>query len=178
MEGTMAVITSWAADFAPKSWAYCAGQLLPVAQNQALFSLLGTTFGGDGRNTFALPDLRGRVPVGTGTTQQGRNYVQGEMSGMPSVTLHIGNLPQHLHSGNVSLALNANTADGGTGEPGGNYPGVQANGYSTSADVSMAPPNYDVVIGTAGGGQAYPSQAPYLAISYIICIYGIFPSRQ
>ena len=178
MEGTMAVITSWAADFAPKNWAYCSGQLLSISQNSALFSLLGTVYGGDGRTTFGLPDLRGRLPVGTGQLQGGNNYSLGEVAGSPSITLSINNLPAHEHNGPLNMTLQANATDGGTGEPGGNYPGMLANGYNTSPDITMAAPAYSAVIGVAGASIPYNSQSPYLAVNYVICMYGIFPSRS
>lgn len=179
MEGTMAVVTTWAADFAPKNWAYCSGQLLSIAQNTALFSLLGTTYGGDGRVTFGLPDLRGRLPLGTGQLAGGENYQLGEMSGKPITTLTIANLPSHNHNGTVSVALQANASDGGTGEPGGNYPGMLANGYSSSApDTTMKAPTINATVGVAGSSMPYSNQSPYLAINYIICMYGIFPSRN
>lgn len=179
MEGTMAVVTNWAADFAPKYWAYCAGQLLSIAQNTALFSLLGTTYGGDGRVTFGLPDLRGRMPVGTGQLAGGNNYELGEMSGKPTTTLTINNMPSHNHTGTLAVSLNANGTDGSTGEPGGNYPGVITNGYSNAnPDAAMTAPNYNGVIGVAGATIPYSNQSPYLAINYIICMYGIFPSRN
>lgn len=179
MEGTMAVVTTWAADFAPKNWAYCYGQLLSIAQNQALFSLLGTTYGGDGRVTFGLPDLRGRMPIGTGQLTGGNNYSLGEMAGSPTVTLTINNLPPHTHNGTVSVSLNGNNADGTTGEPGGNFPGVITNGYSNgNPDAAMTSPTYTGQVGVAGASMPYSTQAPYLALNYVICMYGIFPSRN
>lgn len=179
MEGTMAVVTTWAADFAPKNWAYCYGQLLSIAQNTALFSLLGTTYGGDGRVTFGLPDLRGRLPLGTGQLAGGENYQLGEMSGKPTTTLTIANLPPHNHNGNASVALQANATDGATGEPGGNYPGMLTNGYSSVApDIAMKAPSISATIGVAGASMPFSNESPYLALNYIICMYGIFPSRN
>jgi microcystin-dependent protein len=176
MEGTMAVITTWAADFAPKSWAYCNGQLLSIAQNTALFSLLGTTYGGDGRVTFGLPNLQSRTVVSPG---QGLSaYTLGEVGGSPTVTLTINNIPPHNHNGAVNIALRCNNTDGATGEPGGNYPGVLANGYTAAPDAAAATPTYTGVIGIAGSSQPYSTQAPYLVLNYIICMYGIFPSRN
>jgi microcystin-dependent protein len=179
MEGTMAVVTTWAADFAPKNWAYCYGQLLSIAQNTALFSLLGTTYGGDGRVTFGLPDLRGRMPIGLGQLAGGENYTLGEVGGTQSITLGIGNIPSHNHNGSVAIALQSNAGDGATGEPGGNYPGQVTNGYSSAVpDIAMKAPAYNTTIGVAGNSIPYNNQSPYLAINYIICMYGIFPSRS
>jgi microcystin-dependent protein len=176
MEGTMAVITTWAADFAPKNWAYCNGQLIAIAQNTALFSLLGTTYGGNGQTTFALPNMQSRTAVSTG---QGLSfYSLGEVGGYPTATLNVNNIPPHNHNGNVSIALNCNSADGSAGEPGDNYPGVLANGYAPAADAAAPSPNYTTVVGVAGGSQPYSIQAPYLVLNYIICMYGIYPSRN
>lgn len=174
----MAVVTNWAADFAPKNWAYCYGQLLSIQQNSALFSLLGTTYGGDGIRTFALPDLRSRVALGTGQLAGGNQYSLGEVGGTQNVTLTINNIPPHNHNGNVQLALLGNASAGGTGEPGGNYPGMLNNAYSTSPDLAMAAPSYSCVIGVAGGSIPYSCQSPYLALNYIICMYGVYPSRD
>ncbi|WP_118975670.1 phage tail protein [Taibaiella koreensis] len=179
MEGTMAVVTTWAADFSPKNWAYCYGQLLSIAQNTALFSLLGTTYGGDGRVTFGLPDLRGRMPLGTGQLAGGENYVLGEVSGNANTTLMIANLPAHNHNGSANIALQANATNGATGEPGGNFPGMLNNGYSNSVpDATMTAPTYNTTIGVSGASIPYNNQSPYLALNYIICMYGIFPSRN
>jgi microcystin-dependent protein len=178
MEGTLAVVTTWAADFAPKGWAYCYGQLLSIAQNTALFSLLGTTYGGDGRTTFMLPDLRGRVPVSTGQLAGGNNYSLGEMAGSPTTSLTINNIPPHAHNGPVNLSLQGNATVGGEETPNGNFPGMLNNGYSAAPDTTMAAPGYTGVVGVAGSSMPYYSQSPYLALNYIICMYGIFPSRS
>lgn len=174
----MAVITQWGANFAPKNWAYCNGQILSIASNSALFSLLGTTFGGNGSTTFGLPQMQGRTAVGAGQAQGASYYSLGEMGGYPSVALSINNIPPHTHTGAVNMALNANSTDGSVAEPGGNVPGVQANGYSLTSDDVMATPAYVGVVGTAGNSNPYSNMAPYLAVNYIICMYGIYPSRN
>lgn len=174
MEGVMAVVTTWAADFAPKNWAYCNGQTLSIAQNTALFSLLGTTYGGNGSTTFALPNLQSRTVLGTGG-----NYVLGQAAGSPTVTLLLGNIPPHNHNGTVNVSLMGNSTDGSTGEPDGNYPGMLTDGYSTNpGDVNMQAPGYNATIGVAGASQPYSSESPYLTVNFIICMYGIFPSRN
>lgn len=104
MEGTMATIMLFAADFAPKYWAYCNGQLLSIAQNSALFSLLGTTYGGNGTTNFALPNFQSRTAVGTGQGPGLSNVVLGEMAGLQNITLNVTNLPQHIHPVAASLA--------------------------------------------------------------------------
>ncbi|MCC6701975.1 MAG: tail fiber protein [Fluviicola sp.] len=178
MEGTMAVVTQWAANFAPKNWAYCNGQLLSIASNSALFSLLGTTFGGNGQTTFGLPQMQSRTAVGAGQAAGASYYSLGETGGYPTTTLTINNIPPHTHTGVVSMALNANSTDGGTGEPNGNVPGLLTNGYSMASDVNMAIPAYNAQIGIAGSSLPYSNMAPYLAVNYIICMYGIYPSRN
>ena len=178
MEGTMAVVTQWAANFAPRNWAYCNGQIIAISTNSALFSLLGTTFGGNGQTTFGLPQMQSRTAVGAGQAAGTSYYSLGEMGGYPTTTLTINNIPPHTHTGVVSMALNANSADGGTGEPGGNVPGLLAGAYSTTTDGTLAAPAYTGMIGIAGSSSPYSNMAPYLAVNYIICMYGIYPSRN
>lgn len=174
----MAVVTQWGANFAPRNWAYCNGQLLSIASNTALFSLLGTTYGGNGQTTFGLPEMRGRTAVSAGQGPGLSYYALGEMGGNYSTTLTINNIPPHNHDGSVTLSLGANGADGTTGEPNGNFPGTLANGYSSTGDVAMQPPVYNGVVGIAGSSMPYDNRAPYLAVNYIICMYGIYPSRS
>lgn len=180
MEGVMAVVSIVAYDFAPKYWASCNGQLMPIAQNQALFSLLGTTYGGNGINTFALPDLRSRTQVGTGTGAGLSNYTLGELSGTENCTLNVLNLPPHAHNGNITI-----TPKGGNSQddltPTSNFPGVIPNGYAatpTASTVMQGPNIISTTIGAAGAGQPFPLSAPYTVLNYIICLNGIFPSRN
>src|SRR5436189_142599 len=107
MEGVIAVVTCFAADFAPKNWAFCNGQLLAISTNQALFSLLGTTYGGNGVQTFGLPDLRGRTPVSPGQGNGLSNYALGQSAGAESVSVTGNNMPAHNHNGNITLQLDA-----------------------------------------------------------------------
>ncbi len=150
-------------NFAPKGWAPCNGQLLPINQNQALFSLLGTTFGGDGRVNFALPDLRGRVPIHVGDA-----HTLGERGGEQAHTLSIAELPDHSH------ALNASTlASGGTDNPANNYLGSASNLYHTPASLTAMNPG---TISNTGGSQAHQNMQPFLTLSFCIALQGIFPS--
>lgn len=148
--------------FAPKGWALCDGQLLPINQNQALFSLLGTTFGGDGRVNFALPDLRGRTPLHVGS-----GHTLGERGGEQAHTLSIAELPEHTHVMNGSnTAAETNVATGG-------YLGIVANTYTGAANlVAMAPAE----LGNVGGSQAHLNMEPFLTLSFCIALQGIFPS--
>jgi microcystin-dependent protein len=174
MEGTLATIMLFAADFAPKNWLYCNGQLLSIAQNQALFSLLGTTYGGDGRTTFALPDFRGRTAVGVTQVSGNPSYSLGEVGGMPNVTLLSSNLPSHTHQTTATLTATsaAPNTDEGTGSilAGAN---IYADGQSGAlAEVTAQPTSI------TGQNQPISVQQPYLGMHYIICQFGIFPSRS
>lgn len=181
MQGVMAVVTCFAGDFAPRNWAFCNGQILSIAQNQALFSLLGTTYGGNGVTTFALPNLQGRTPVSTGQGPGLANYTLGQLSGTETVTLNVSNLPSHVHNGAINLHLDADSSDGTQTRALNAYPALYSGAYATTpggGGVAMATPAYNVTIGNAGNSQPMPIRAPYIAINYIICLAGIFPSRN
>lgn len=190
--------------FAPRGWALCAGQLMSISQNSALFALLGTTFGGDGQNTFGLPDYRSRSPVGMGNGPGLTPIIQGEVSGSENVTILQTQMPQHTHTA-VSAPFNASltgpisipaattgttqAAPGNTtvlgpisaaGRPGSLY-------ATTAADTQLAPFNATVTgqltpgnptIGTAGGGLPVPIRNPFLGTNFIIALEGVFPSRN
>jgi microcystin-dependent protein len=149
--------------FAPKGWALCNGQLLPINQNQALFSLLGTTFGGDGRTNFALPDLRGKVPIHVGS-----GHTLGERGGEPAHTLSMAELPTHTH------VLSATSTTGTQAIPAGNLLAPTASQMYHAPDslVAMAPE----AITNVGGSQAHLNMQPFLTLSFCIALQGIFPS--
>jgi len=151
--------------FAPKGWALCDGQLLLINQNQALFSLLGTTYGGDGRVNFGLPDLRGRTPI-----HVGGSHTLGERGGEPSVTLTIAELPTHDHTARATSA-NATTAVPGGGTVLATSQNYEAYRAATSL-VSLNP----ATVGNTGGSQAHLNMQPFLTISFCIALQGIFPS--
>lgn len=176
MEGTIAEIRMFGGNFSPRGWAFCSGQIVSIAQNTALFSLLGTTFGGNGQTTFALPDLRGRVPVGTGQGPGLPNFNLGEIGGSESVTLLQNNMPVHTHT--AALSMGARNGAGNSISPTGNYPANITNGYSNTQDAQMAALNGSPTVGTAGGSQPFSVMSPYLGMNYIICMEGIFPSRN
>jgi microcystin-dependent protein len=151
-------------NFPPKGWAFCNGQLLPINQNQALFSLLGTTYGGDGRVTFGLPDLRGRVPI-----HDGAGFSLGQNGGEQAHTLTISEMPQHLH-----LAQGSSTA--------GDVAVPKNNILASTPSLIYAPPGNltTLVPGTisnTGGSQPHPNMQPYLVITFCIALQGIFPSQ-
>lgn len=159
-------------NFAPKGFAFCDGRLLSIAQNQALFSLLGTMYGGDGITTFALPDLRGRVSNHFGQGPGLSNYVQGEKSGTETVTLNASNLPAHNH------IVRAGTG-GGLETPQNNYPGTDTSGnvaqfYGATTNTAMNAQ----MIANAGGNQPHNNMQPYTVINICIALQGIYPSRN
>jgi len=169
-------IQAFAFGFTPKNWAQCNGQILSIQQNAALFSLLGTYYGGNGTSTFALPDLRGRVPVHQGTFG-GEAYTMGEQDGTTTVQLLLPNMPQHTHvlmGANVAATIvqpAAGVALANASRPGG----TPDNFYGPmSAVVALNPGS----VSSYGGGQAHDNMQPYLAINWCICQFGIFPSRN
>ena len=154
-------------NFAPKGWAFCDGRLLPINQNQALFALLGTTYGGDGRTTFALPDQRGRVALGAGASATGSTYALGATGGEESVKLVVGQLPSHSHP------VRANSGAATKKDPVGSVP-AKGGAYAATQNAKMN----TVMLGKSGGGQAHENRQPYLTLNYIIALYGIFPSQN
>lgn len=182
MEGTIAEIRMFAGNFAPRNWAFCNGQIMAISQNTALFSILGTTYGGNGQTTFALPDLRGRVPVGAGQGPGLPNITLGEASGTPTTTLLTTNMPAHAHSFSASGSMACKTGSGDADSPGGNIPAGSATDENYAAPASgngsMAPINVSGNTGVAGGSQPFSIMQPYLGMNYIICLFGIFPSRN
>ena len=169
-------IMMFAGNFAPRGWSLCEGQLLSIAQNTALFSILGTTYGGDGRTTFALPDLRGRVPIQPGTGPGLSPYTLGQSGGVENVSLLISNIPAHNHP------LQASTGAGDASSPQNAVPAVTVDpntqqplsGYNTSPNATMAAAS----VGLAGGSQPHTNVQPYLSVNFIIALEGIFPSRN
>lgn len=150
-------------NFPPKGWAFCNGQLLPINQNQALFSLLGTQYGGDGQTTFALPNLQGRIPV-----HQGQNFTVGQAGGEASHTLTVAETPAHTH---LPLAVNAAT---GASPAGTAWATAPLPAYGSASDTVMSP----VALANAGGSQPHENRSPYLVLNFVIALVGIFPSRS
>ena len=148
--------------FAPRGWAFCDGQLLPISQNNALFSLFGTTYGGDGRTTFALPDLRGRVPIHKGQGPGLSRYVQGQKGGAETVTLTVAQIPAHSHNHSGNLR-----------------PGDNPVGTSNAVDVRQnIAPNATFNSQNTGGGQSHENRPPYLVLNFVVALVGLYPSRQ
>ena len=153
--------------FAPLGWAFCDGTLMSISQNDVLFTLIGTTYGGDGQNTFALPDLRSRVPV-----HAGHGYTQGQAGGAETVTLTVAQLPAHVH------VPQADAANGTSNSPAGaiwaQSPSSRQHAAGTSANASLNMASMT----TAGGSQPHDNMLPYLAINFIIALEGVFPSQN
>ncbi|MCW2118610.1 phage tail protein [Flavobacterium sp. 7A] len=166
-------ISMFAGNFAPRGWAFCDGQLLAISQNTALFSILGTTYGGDGRTTFGLPDLRGRVPMHPGTGFGLSRRSLGESGGSETNTLNISQMPSHSHT------VNAVSTDGNTNDPTNAVPAntkVLDKEYSTAATDAVIMKS--TMISPAGGNSSINNMQPYKAINFIIALQGIFPSRS
>ena len=149
-------------NFPPKGWAFCNGQFLPINQNQALFSLLGTTFGGNGQTTFALPDLRARIPIG-----EGSGHPLGERLGAESHTLSLNELPAHTHMVNVSSVA------GTSATPTGNFLAAAANVYGDSSTSAVAVP----AVTNTGGSQPHENRQPFLVLNFCIALQGVFPTQ-
>lgn len=182
MDGTLGEIRGFGGNFPPRQWAYCDGQLLSIAQNQALFSILGTTYGGDGRTTFGLPDLRGRIPTHAGTGPGLTPIRLGQRSGIEYAYLSTSQLPPHNHTAAATVTLQVNNGDGDIRTPNGNYlSGDVANSmYSSAPTAGAALEGASAVVttGLTGSQSAIPIRNPFLGIHMIICIQGLFPSRN
>jgi microcystin-dependent protein len=178
-------------NFAPRGWAFCNGQLLSIAQNTALFSLLGTNYGGNGQTTFGLPDLRGRVPVSSGQGPGLSSYDLGQVAGQEATTLLITQLPAHTHPaaiGTLAGALNATAATGNTRNPTNAALATEASGVTAIYNNAGGPPvgmASGIValtgapqIQPVGGSQPFSILQPYLTLNYCIALEGIFPSRN
>lgn len=172
MLGSICIV---AYNFCPRGYADAAGQILSIAQNTALFSLLGTQFGGNGQTTFALPDLRGRVPVGVGSGPGLSSIVEGQMSGSETTTLTVNQMPAHSHA----AQLYGTSATGNTDFPNGAVPArlPRSNIYNTgSAGDAMS--SAAISVGSSGGSQPFSVRDPYLGLRYCIALQGIYPSRN
>ncbi|RAK63264.1 phage tail protein [Hymenobacter edaphi] len=165
-------IAIFAGNFAPAGWAFCDGSLLPISENDALYALIGTTYGGDGQDTFALPDLRGRAPMHSGAGPGLTSRSVGEQGGAEEVTLTTQQIPNHSHQ------LSVSTTPGNSASPQGTMP---ADGGNGSAQYTQATANLQKqpaqVMGVVGGSQPHTNMQPYLAVHYIISLYGVFPTQ-
>ena len=159
-------------NFAPRNWAFCQGQIMSIAQNTALFSLLGVTYGGNGQTTFGLPDLRGRAPISSGQGPGLSNYAQGQVGGNESVTLTTNDMPAHTHPASVQ----ANNEEAQSGSPDGGFP-AKGGFYLPTTDGSKMNPQM-VQLGPAGSNMPVETLSPYLTLNFCISLQGIYPSRN
>jgi len=175
MDPFIGQILWFAGNFAPRSWAFCQGQTMSIAQNTALFSILGTTYGGNGQTTFQLPNFSGRAAIGAGNGPGLSGYALGQAGGSNYTTLTVENLPAHIHT------LNGNdTSANNVAAPAGNYlantAGLTDREYFVGA--GEVTPMGAQALGANGGGQAFNNMQPYVGMNFVICLMGIFPSRN
>jgi microcystin-dependent protein len=164
-------IRIFAGNFPPNGWAFCDGTLMPISENDALFNLIGTTYGGDGQNTFALPDLRGRLPLHQGTGA-GVSYTLGQSGGVETVTITTQQMPAHSH------AFLGSTDTASTTGPGGAVPATMGSVTTFAYGTDLPPATFPASMVTpSGGSQPHDNLQPYLAVSFIISLFGIFPSQ-
>lgn len=180
MDGTMSEIRMFAGDFAPRNWAFCQGQTLNINTNQALFALLGVTYGGNGITTFMLPNFAGRTPMGAGNAVGVKSYQLGEVSGSETVSCTLSNMPMHTHaSGTEKVAIKTFSGEGDTNSPTNNTLAALSGLYSDNpANTTLRPISTAFNLSVTGGSQPINVRQPYLGMNYIICLYGIFPSRS
>lgn len=195
MDPFLGQIIMFAGNFAPRGWAFCDGQLLPISQYSALFSILGTIYGGDGRTTFALPDLRGRVPMHPGNGPGLSSRRLGEKGGAETNILNVTQIPSHNHSASATASgaatgvLRASSGSGDSTTPSGNVLAETAeDNYSSAAPdvdmhanavvINMSGLNVNVTVANTGGNQPINNMQPYLCVNFIIALQGVFPSRS
>ncbi|RZS98942.1 phage tail protein [Aquimarina brevivitae] len=184
MEGYIGEVRMFGGNFAPRAWAFCEGQLLPISNNTALFSIIGTVYGGDGRTTFALPDLRGCVPIGPGRGPGLSDRIIGQRGGSEENTLNVTQIPSHNHAAvtNVSSAeasQSAATQGSSIGTPGA----LDGRSFSPTLGFNTSTPDVSlnaqsITVGNTGGNLPVENMQPWLSCYYIICLQGIFPSRN
>lgn len=203
MNGVIGEIRGFGGNFAPRFWSYCQGQLISIAQNTALFSILGTTYGGDGRSTFALPDLRGRIPLSEGRGPGLSPRPLGQRSGQEDVILNVLQIPSHFHftssqagavTGSATATMNVNDTSGSQTNPDNNFLGFESGSlgfYDAASDGStlatdaitfntatMALNSSHITVSNTGSNHDHNNLQPYTVINWIICMQGVFPSRS
>jgi microcystin-dependent protein len=178
MEGTIATIMMFAGNFAPRNWVFCAGQTINIASNTALFSLLGTTYGGNGTTNFKLPDLQGRSPIGAGQGNGLSLYQLGQVGGFETATMTVNTMPHHGHdSGNVQIPLSTGTPN--TDQASGNIL-ASPNGDTYAAQGTTPGANYGgftADVSVQGNGNPFSIRQPFVGMNYVICQFGVYPSR-
>lgn len=157
-------------NFAPASWSTCAGQIIPISENSTLFNLIGTTYGGDGQQTFGLPNLQSRIPVHMGTGSSGTTYVIGQMGGTENVTLNISQYPTHSHT-----VLTSAATTGGSVDPTGKTLG---GGQTIYRNATPAASMNNAMLSNDGGSQPHENLQPFLVLNWVIALYGVYPSQS
>jgi microcystin-dependent protein len=183
MEGMIGEIRLFAGTFAPKNWAFCNGQIINISQNSALFSILGTTYGGNGTTTFGLPQLQGKTALGPRQGPGLSNYALGQTEGVENVTLNINQMPAHTHIAMVAGGMQTGTGKGETGNPQGNYiddSTIATDLFKTlgGGPIMRGGEGISVTNFPAGGNQPHYNLMPYTVLNYVICMYGVFPQRN
>lgn len=178
MEGVIGYTTLFAGNFAPKNWAYCQGQIINIASNTALFSILGTTYGGNGTTTFALPNLSGRRVVGAGNGPGLSPYALGQAAGNETVTLNINQMPAHIHPEQIITHPFSYDDTGSVSSPEGAIFAASGSGYSPlTVGGRMKPFNASIQMTNTGNNTPYNIVPSFLGLNYVICMYGVFPAR-
>jgi microcystin-dependent protein len=179
MEGMIGEVRLFAGNFAPKNWSFCNGATIAIASNTALFSILGTTYGGNGTTTFQLPNLQSRVCVGVGSGPGLSNYSLGQVGGSETVTLTTQEMPAHTHAANGSYAPFVQGGSGDESNPTAGYVAITPGSdiFAGNSNITMGPINVSATLTPNGGNQPHENQQPYLGMNYVLCMYGIYPSR-
>jgi len=182
MEGVIGYTTCFAGNFAPKNWAFCQGQIINIASNTALFSILGTVYGGNGTTTFGLPDLRGRTIVGAGQGPGLSQYSLGQVGGSENDTMSLVQMPAHVHPVTVVAANPANDTDAATLTTASGSTYARDEGgispYADSASVNMGALQASITMAPTGGNLPFSILRPLLGMNYVICMYGVYPARN
>lgn len=180
MDGVLAVIWMFGGNFAPRNWAFCDGQLLAISQYSALFSLLGTTYGGDGRTTFGLPEMRGRVPMHAGNGPGLTPRQIGQRSGQETVTLNTTQIPSHTHPATTTTQIAVSAAPGGESTVNGQHIANHTSAFNEdpTAGATLAGATSTTTVNNTGGNLSHNNLQPYMVVNFVICLAGIFPSRN
>lgn len=180
MEGFIGQIMMFGGNFAIRSWALCNGQLLAISQNTALFSILGTTYGGDGRTTFGLPDMRGRSPMGEGNGPGLTDRRLGQKFGVEDVVLNTTQIPSHAHPATTTTQIAVSAAAGGESTVNGQHIANHTSAFNEdpTAGATLAGATSSTTVGNAGGNLSHNNMQPNQVVTFLICIQGVFPSRS
>jgi len=177
MEGVIGFTTLFAGNFAPQNWAFCAGQIIPIAQNTALFSILGTVYGGNGQTTFGLPNLCGRKVVGAGSGPGLSPYSLGQSAGAENITMTLSQMPAHVHSLQVTMTRRSSDDTGTVASADDAIFAGNGTGYASASTGQMKPFTGAVQMSNIGGSVPYSIVPSFLGLNYVICMYGVFPAR-